>query len=115
MSNQDEDQATTAPFPEEDDLWVRWDAPTPAVLRQIRALGPNPGAVTEIGEKIVTILRASALPSAPAVLEEPGEAAWLGGRAVVRTADGAIALDRFDIEGAPATADELRALLGSSC
>lgn len=113
--SQDESEATSAPFPEEEDLWVRWDASTSTVLRQIRALAPSPGAVTEIGERIVTILSASPLPRAPDVLELPGEAAWLSGRAIVRTADGAVGLDRFDIEGSPATPDDLRALLGTSC
>lgn len=111
---QDERLATLAPFPEEDDLWIRWGAPTAEVLRQIRALAPAPGAVTEIAGRIVTVLRASAAP-APAVLEVPGEAAFLGGRAVVRTGDGAVILLSFDVEGAPARDEDLGALLGSSC
>jgi methionyl-tRNA formyltransferase len=111
---QDGALATAAPFPEEDDLWIRWGAETAAVLRQVRALAPAPGAVTEIGGRVVTVLAASPLERAPAVLEEPGEAAWLRGRAVIRTGDGAVALDRFDIEGEPASPDDLSALLGGS-
>lgn len=111
---QDAALATAAPFPEEDALWIRWGATTAAVLRQVRALAPAPGAVTEIGGSVVTVLAATPLERPPAVLEEPGEAAWLGGRAVIRTGDGAIAVDRFDIEGEAATADDLSALLGGS-
>lgn len=111
---QEASAATLAPFPEEDDLWIRWDEPTAHVLRQVRALAPSPGAVTEIGDRVVTVLAASALDRAPAVLEEPGEAAWLHGRAVVRTRDGAVSIDRFDVEGEPATAADLSALLGGS-
>lgn len=111
---QDPAFATAAAFPEEDALWIRWDEPTEHVLRQVRALAPSPGAVTEIGGSVVTVLTASALDRAPSVLEEPGEAAWLRGRAVIRTRDGAIAIDRFEVEGEPATEDDLRALLGGS-
>jgi putative peptidoglycan lipid II flippase len=111
---QDPAFATAASFPEEDALWIRWDEPTEQVIRQVRALAPAPGAVTEVGGRVVTVLAASALERAPSVLEEPGEAAWLRGRAVIRTRDGAIAIDRFDVEGEPATEDDLRALLGGS-
>lgn len=111
---QDPALATDAPFPEEDHLWIRWDEPTEQVIRQVRALAPSPGAVTEIGGSVVTVLAATALDHAPSVLEEPGEAAWLRGRAVIRTRDGAIAIDRFDVEGEPATEDDLRTLLDGS-
>ncbi len=109
---QDPALASAAPFPEEDDLWIRWDAPTTSVLRQVRALAPAPGAVTEIAGRVVTVLAATPLDRAPDVLEAPGEAAWLRGRAVIRSGDGAIAVDRFDVEGEPATGDDLSALLG---
>lgn len=111
---QDPALATDAPFPEEDEVWIRWDEPTDQVIRQVRALAPSPGAVTEIGGRVVTVLAATALERAPSVLEEPGEAAWLRGRAVVRTRDGAIAIERFDVEGEPATEEDLRTLLGGS-
>jgi methionyl-tRNA formyltransferase len=111
---QDPTAATLAPFPEEDDLWIRWDRPTDAVLRQVRALAPSPGAVTDIGGRVVTVLAASPLERAPAVLEQPGEAAWLRGRAVVRTRDRAVSIDRFEVEGEPGTDDDLSALLGGS-
>jgi methionyl-tRNA formyltransferase len=111
---QDPSEATEAPFPGEDDAWIRWSSPTAAVLRQIRALAPSPGAVTDIGGRLVTVLRASALAASPSFLEAPGEAALTRSGAVVRTADGAIRLDRFEIDGEPAGEDELSALLRSS-
>lgn len=111
---QDEAHATLAPFPEEDDLWIAWDRPTSDVVRQIRALAPAPGAVTEIGESVVTVLEVVPLAQPPAVLEEPGESAFLRGRCVIRTRDGAVALAKVDIDGEAASPDDLRALLGGS-
>jgi methionyl-tRNA formyltransferase len=111
---QDEALATAAPFPEEDDLWIAWDVPTADVVRRVRALAPAPGAVTEIGDSIVTVLEVTPLDRAPAVLEEAGESAFLGGRCVIRTQDGAVALTRVDIDGEPASSDDLRALLRTS-
>jgi methionyl-tRNA formyltransferase len=111
---QDETAATLAPFPEEDDLWIAWDRSTADVIRQVRALAPAPGAVTEIGESVVTVLEVAPLPAAPSVLEVAGESAFLQGRCVIRTRDGAVALSKVDIDGEPATPDDLRALLHGS-
>jgi len=111
---QDEARATAAPFPEEEDLWIAWDRPTAEVIRQVRALAPAPGAVTEIGDSLVTVLAVDPLEAPPDVLEVPGESAFLRGRCVVRTRDGAVALSKVDIEGTPASSDELGALLRGS-
>lgn len=111
---QDEGAATLAPFPEEDDLWLVWDRPTADVVRQVRALAPAPGAVTEIGDSVVTVLEVLPLAATPTVLETPGESAFLDGRCVIRTRDGAVALSKFDVEGQPATSDDLRTLLHGS-
>lgn len=88
---QDEELATEAPFLDPDDprVTLRWTDPTDRVLRIIRALAPSPGATTTIGDRDVTILEARECP-APDVLEAPGEGAVIGGRAVIRTEDGAI-------------------------
>ncbi|MFO0612458.1 MAG: methionyl-tRNA formyltransferase [Polyangiaceae bacterium] len=95
---QDESVATLAPFPNEEDHELRWAQPTIAVLRQIRALAPQPGAFTELGGELVTVLRASAAP-APRVLEVPGEAMLVDGLPVVRTADGAVRIDAAELDG----------------
>ena len=55
---QDETQATWAPAPTEDDCALVWSWTTELVLRRIRALAPSPGAFTEIGSELVTILAA---------------------------------------------------------
>jgi methionyl-tRNA formyltransferase len=95
---QREEEATPAPRPDDDEQWIRWNAPTPVVLQQIRALAPAPGAVTEIGDEIVVVLRGSAVP-APAALETPGESILIDGKPVVRTADGAVRIDLAELDG----------------
>ncbi len=107
------DRATSAPFPDDDLLPIRWARPTADVLRHIRALAPAPGASTEIGSATLTVLAAVAAP-APLVLEEPGESALLGGRCLVRTLDGAIEITRAEIDGAPATSRDLERLFGGT-
>jgi methionyl-tRNA formyltransferase len=107
---QDESLATAAPFLDEEDQTIVWDAPTTRVLRQIRALSPSPGAFTEISGQTVTVLRASSH-AAPALLETPGEAAWLDGRALVRTRDGAVGLEVVERDGVLLAAETVRDLL----
>lgn len=97
---QDEHLATEAPFPEDDDLEIRWSATTDEALRQIRALAPAPGAFTELGGEIVTVLRASRAP-APTLLEAPGEAMLVQGLPVVRTLDGAVRVEAAELDGDP--------------
>jgi methionyl-tRNA formyltransferase len=55
---QDEAGATLAPAPSDDDCALVWSWPVDRLLRRIRALAPSPGAFTEIGGEIVTILDA---------------------------------------------------------
>ena len=87
---QDEARATAAPEPSERDLEIAWRQRTAEVLRRVRAASPWPGAFTEIGYVPVVVTRAAAA-DAPRNLE-PGDAAIVAGRAVVRTADGGVAL-----------------------
>ena len=104
---QDPALATAAPAPDDEACAIRWSWTTDRVLRQIRALAPAPGAWTEIAGRLVTILRAEPARDFPSVLA-PGEGATQGGEiAVVRTADGAIALLEGEIEGQPARAADL--------
>lgn len=95
---QDESLATAAPFPEEDALEIRWSTSMDAALRQIRALAPAPGAFTELGGEIVTVLAASRA-ATPALLEAPGEAMLVDGLPVVRTLDGAVRIDHAEVDG----------------
>lgn len=107
---QDPALATAAPFPDDDACALRWAWSTERVLRHVRALSPSPGAWTEIAGVPVTILRAAPAATFPAALE-PGEGTTMDGElAVVRTADGAIALLEGEIEGRPARAADLARL-----
>lgn len=110
--SQDEAHATSAPFLEPDDerANLRWTKPTDELLRIIRALAPSPGAATTIGPSDVTVLRAVRC-AVPAVLEEPGEAALLKGRVVVKTSDGAIELLEVEIGVDSALGDGTRTIL----
>jgi methionyl-tRNA formyltransferase len=74
----------------------RW--PTERVLRRIRALAPVPGLALSLRERDFFVL--DAVPTsryASALL--PGEAQIEGDRLVLRTADGAIAVERAVLSG----------------
>jgi methionyl-tRNA formyltransferase len=93
---QDPSLATWAPEPKGDLLRVEWSWETARVLRRIRALSPVPGLALEIGECELFVTRAAAASDYPRALL-PGEAARVGDAIVVRTADGAIALERAQL------------------
>lgn len=109
---QDEALATNAPFPEEEDLILRFGRPTREVLRHIRALAPSPGAFTELGGREVAILSAMEASHFPRALEEPGEAACFGGRCFIRTADGALEVREIEVDGERLSERERHALFG---
>jgi methionyl-tRNA formyltransferase len=106
---QDPALATEAPAPSDEDAAIRWTWPTDRVLRHIRALAPAPGAWTEIDGSVVSITRAEAAPRFPAALL-PGEGAAHGRFPLVRTGDGAVVLLEGEIDGKPASTDDLAAL-----
>ncbi|MCK6588565.1 MAG: hypothetical protein L6Q76_13385 [Polyangiaceae bacterium] len=106
---QDEALATQAPAPDDAMCALRWTWPTEQILRHIRALAPAPGAWTEIRGRLVTVLRAAPARSFPAALE-PGEGAFFEGAPVVRTGDTAVVLLACEIEGEPATSEDLEGL-----
>lgn len=106
---QDPALATQAPFPDDEACSIRWSWPTERVLRHIRALAPAPGAWTEIEGAFVTVLDAAPAVNFPQALE-PGEAATLGDRPLVRTGDGAIELRAGEIDGVPARTEDFAAL-----
>ena len=102
-------QDLDAPTLGDEDAAIRWSWPTERVLRHIRAFAPSPGAWTEIDGKMVVLLEAEKATRFPAALE-PGEGFSEKGRAVIRTGDGAIFLGRGEIDGAPASAEDLAEL-----
>lgn len=112
-TKQDLALVTMAPFPDDEACALAWSWPTERVLRHVRALAPSPGAWTEIEGAVVVVTRAERAASWPKGLE-PGEGIVVDGRAVVATADGAIALLAGEIDGAPADAAALAALFPRS-
>ena len=92
---QDEQAATWAPEPTGRELNVDWAWPTARILRRIRAISPVPGLAVEVAELRFFVTRARPAPDYVRALE-PGEAAVIGrpGTLVIRTADGAIAVER---------------------
>ncbi|MEP7050210.1 MAG: formyltransferase family protein [Pseudomonadota bacterium] len=92
---QDESAATWAPEPTGRELGVSWAWPTARVLRRIRALSPVPGLAVEVRGLPFFITRARASNEFVRALE-PGEAGILEKTRtlVIRTADGAIAVER---------------------
>jgi methionyl-tRNA formyltransferase len=95
---QEESRASWAPLPSLADCALSWSWPTDRLLRRVRAAAPVPGAFTEIGDRMVTILEARAADRFPRALL-PGEAAVLEGKAVIRTGDGAVELVRGEVDG----------------
>lgn len=106
---QDPALATQAPAPDDEACAIRWAWPTERVLRHIRALAPAPGAWTEIGGSLVSVLRAAPRATFPAALE-PGEGTVIEGQPVVRTGDGALVLLECEIDGQAASTEEIAAL-----
>jgi methionyl-tRNA formyltransferase len=88
---QDDARATEAPALEDEDLAVVWTWDAERILRRIRAAAPWPGAWTEIGGAVVTIVRARACAEVPRALA-PGEAWVEGGRAFVKAGRGGVEL-----------------------
>jgi methionyl-tRNA formyltransferase len=93
-----EQTATWAPEPTGRELKVDWTWPTERVLRRIRAISPVPGLAVEVCERHLFVTRAESATDFVQALE-PGEAAVMGhanggGSLVIRTGDGAIAVER---------------------
>lgn len=100
---QDESLATVAPEPSDDDLVIRWSWPARRIERRVRAAAPWPGAWTQIGEQVVSLLRVRVTADFPKTLR-PGEAAVRAdGVSVVRTGDEGLEL----LEGRDDETDEI--------
>jgi methionyl-tRNA formyltransferase len=110
---QDDRTATAAPQPDDDLAALDFHQPVAPLLRRIRALAPSPGAFFELEDRVITVLEARQARAFPRALA-PGEAAVLGGEAVVRAADGALALLRAEVDGTPLDASGLAALVAAA-
>jgi methionyl-tRNA formyltransferase len=89
---QDPQAATEAPEPTDDDLAIRYAWTSSRIERRVRAAAPWPGAWTQIGDRVVTLVRVRATTVFPRALEPAEAAVRRDGVAVVRTSDGAIEL-----------------------
>jgi methionyl-tRNA formyltransferase len=89
---QDESLATVAPEPSDDELAIRWSWPAQRIERRVRAAAPWPGAWTQIGEQIVTLLRVRTTRDFPKALRTAEAAVRNDGVAIVRSADEAVEL-----------------------
>jgi methionyl-tRNA formyltransferase len=110
-SAQDEAQATWAPRPTEDELWVDWRARAGEVLALVRACGRRRGAHAVIGAHDVEIVQAAAwsgeLPKALA----PAEALLVGEGLAVRCGDSAVLVSEVrDADGVSHEGAALHAL-----
>jgi len=89
---QDDGVATAAPEPSDEDLAVIWSWPASRIVRRVRAAAPWPGAWTEVGQRIVTLVRVRATADFPRALEPAEAAVRSDGIAVVRAGDVAVEL-----------------------
>ena len=89
---QDERSATTAPSPSDDELAIVWSWPAARIERRVRAAAPWPGAWTEIGGQIVTLVRVRVTRDFPRALDPAEAAVRADGVAVVRAGDDAVEL-----------------------
>jgi methionyl-tRNA formyltransferase len=89
---QDDGAATSAPFPDDELLALRWTEPAESIARRVRAAAPWPGATTSLGEEPIVLTHVVPTSRYPRALA-PGEAAVrVDGVAVVRAADDAVEL-----------------------
>jgi len=94
---QDEALATAADAPDEDAQVLRWTWEAEQIVRRVRALAPNPGALAWIGDQELVVLRACVDDRIPPALA-PGEATVIDHTAVVRAADTGVALLRAQLD-----------------
>lgn len=90
---QDEARVTLAEAPTEEMLELDFKRDAASIVRRVRAAAPYPGAWTFLGDEAVVVTRAEVAADVPKVLE-PGEAAVVRGRVVVRAGDTGVALLR---------------------
>lgn len=113
---QDEREATSAPEPDDEDLAIRWSWSAKRIERRVLAASPWPGAWTEIGGRIVTLLRVRATEDFPRALAPAEAAVRHDGTSVVRAGFGAVELlaGRSDEEDSPLSREDLAQLVAAS-
>ncbi|MFO0563623.1 MAG: formyltransferase family protein [Polyangiales bacterium] len=86
---QDEERATEAPAPSDEDCELVWDWPVEDVIARVRAAAPDPGAFTGYNDSTVVIVKARPAADVPLALE-PGDIVETNEGVMVRAADGGI-------------------------
>jgi methionyl-tRNA formyltransferase len=111
---QDERAATAAPAPTDEDLAIAWSWPAARIERRVRAAAPWPGAWTEIGQRMVTLVRIRPTTEFPRALEPAEATVRTDGIAVVRAGDSAVELhEGRDEDDATLGAADLAAIVAS--
>jgi methionyl-tRNA formyltransferase len=111
---QDVRKATAAPAPTDEDLAIAWSWPAARIERRVRAAAPWPGAWTEIGQRIVTLVRVRPTTEFPRALEPAEATVRTDGIAVVRAGDSAVELhEGRDEDDVPLGATDLAAIVAS--
>jgi methionyl-tRNA formyltransferase len=113
FTSQREAEATWAPEPDGALLRANFHETTERVLRRIRALSPVPGLALEVEGLPLTVTSARPAGVFPLALI-PGEAAVSDGWLVLRTGDGAIAVERAVVESADGETELVREELGAT-
>ena len=89
---QDENAATQAGEPDDSEMAICWSWTADRIERRVRAAAPWPGAWTEIGTRLVTLLRVRPTGEYPRALDVSEAAVRGDGVAVVRTGHDAVEL-----------------------
>jgi methionyl-tRNA formyltransferase len=103
-STQDEGRATSAPEPDDEELAIHWSWDAERIARRVRAAAPWPGAWTEIGARLVTLVKVRVTGDFPRALEPSEAAVRSDGVGVIRAGNAALEL----IEGRDEDDRELR-------
>ena len=91
-----------------------WSWPAARIERRVRAAAPWPGAWTEIGQRIVTLVRVRPTTEFPRALEPAEATVRTDGIAVVRAGDSAVELhEGRDEDDVPLGATDLAAIVAS--
>ena len=92
---QDHASATYAPKLDREQAHLAWQRDAPALVRQIRAFDPAPGAWTDLNGGTLKVFGAKVAPGSG----EPGTVVETGGRLVVAAGSGAVAVSEVQPAG----------------
>jgi methionyl-tRNA formyltransferase len=106
---QDEAQATSAPFLSDEEAVLHWTESVEQITRLVRALAPSPGARMEIAGEELAVLEVEPLPL-PSYLEQPGEMVLEQGRPRIACRDGSVRVLRAEWGGEEVSPEQFKRL-----